>query len=129
MLEPDLAIEREIELPVPAEEAWAAITEADRLEEWFANDVELDLREGGVGVFRWDDGEVRRAVVEEVEPLRRFAFTWEDSPDTTSPDRTSTVVIELEEREGATLVRVRESANAGWATALGLRAMALVAVA
>ena len=120
MPESDLAVEREIELPVPAEEAWAAITEADRLEEWFANDVELDLREGGEGVFRWDDGEVRHAVVEEIEPLRRFAFSWDDSR----------VVIELEEREGgATLVRVRESANAGWATALGLRAMALVAVA
>jgi uncharacterized protein YndB with AHSA1/START domain len=119
MPDPEVVVEREIELPVPAEEAWAAITEAERLEEWFANDVELDLREGGEGVFRWDDGEERRAVVEEVDPLHRFAFSWDGSR----------VVIELEEREGATLVRVRESANAGWATALGLRAMALVAVA
>jgi uncharacterized protein YndB with AHSA1/START domain len=112
-------IEREIELPVSPEEAWAAITEAERLEEWFANDVELDLREGGEGIFRWDDGAERHAVVEEVDPLHRFAFSWDGSR----------VEIELEERDGATVVRVRESANAGWATALGLRAMALVAVA
>src|SRR4051812_20580972 len=45
-----MQIEREIELPVPADEAWEAITDAQRLEEWFANDVELDLREGGEGV-------------------------------------------------------------------------------
>jgi hypothetical protein len=38
-------------------------------------------------------------------------------------------VIELQELGGATVVRVTESASAGWATALGLRAMALVAVA
>ena len=119
-----MQIEREIELPVPAEEAWEAITESERLEEWFANDVELDLREGGAGVFRWADGEERRAVVEEVVPLERFAFSWDGSP-----DGASTVVIELQELDGATLVRVTESANAGWATALGLRAMALVAVA
>jgi len=114
-----MRIEREIELPVPAEEAWEAITESERLEEWFANDVELDLREGGEGVFRWADGEERHAVVEEVVPLERFAFTWDGSR----------VVIELRELEGATVVRVTESANAGWATALGLRAMALVAIA
>jgi uncharacterized protein YndB with AHSA1/START domain len=114
-----MQIEREIELPVPAEEAWEAITESKRLEEWFANDVELDLREGGEGVFRWADGEERHAIVEEVVPLERFSFTWDGSR----------VVIQLEDRDGATLVRVTESANAGWATALGLRAMALVAVA
>jgi len=119
-----MRIEREIELPVPAEEAWEAITESERLEEWFANEVELDLREGGAGVFRWADGEERHAVVEEVVPLERFAFSWD-----ASPDGISHVVIELHEQDGATLVRVSESANAGWATALGLRAMALVAVA
>jgi uncharacterized protein YndB with AHSA1/START domain len=124
MPESDVSVEREIELPVSPQEAWEAITEAEQLQEWFANEVELDLNEGGEGVFRWDDGEERRAVVEEIEPLRRFAFTWEGGP-----DGPSTVAIELEERDGATLVRVRESANAGWATALGLRAMALVAVA
>lgn len=114
-----MEITREIELPVSADEAWDALTDAERLEEWFANEVELDLREGGAGVFRWADGAERHAVVEEVDPLRRFAFSWDGSR----------VVIELEERDGATLVRVTESANAGWATALGLRAMALVAVA
>ncbi len=115
----NVTVEREIELPVSPEEAWDAITEAERLEEWFANEVEIDLREGGEGVFRWGDGEERHAVIEEVDPLRRLAFSWDEGR----------VVIELEERGGATVVRVTESANAGWATALGLRAMALVAVA
>ena len=62
-----MEIEREIVLPVPPDEAWEALTEPEQLEEWFANDVELDTRPGGVGVFRWDDGDVRHAVVETVE--------------------------------------------------------------
>ena len=37
-----MEIEREIVLPVPPEEAWEALTEPEQLEEWFANDVELD---------------------------------------------------------------------------------------
>ena len=45
-------------------------------------------------MFRWDDGEERHAVVEEVEPLRRFAFTWEDGR----------VSIELDEVDGGTRV-------------------------
>ena len=45
-------------------------TEPERLEEWFANDVELDAVPGGEGVFEWDNGEVRHAIVESVEELQ-----------------------------------------------------------
>ena len=40
-------IRREIILPAPREEVWDALTEPDRLADWFANDVDLDLRPGG----------------------------------------------------------------------------------
>src|SRR4051794_3109850 len=69
---------REIVLDAPREEVWAALTEAERLEEWYANDVELDLRPGGEGYFRWGDGDERRAVVEEVDEERRLALRFED---------------------------------------------------
>src|SRR4051812_34140058 len=72
-------VTREIELDAPREEVWEALTDADRLAEWFANDVELEAEPGGEGTFRWDDGEVRHAVVEEVVPLERFTFTWDES--------------------------------------------------
>jgi len=71
-------IEREIVLPVPREEAWEALTEPERLEEWFANDVELDAVPGGEGVFEWDNGEVRHAVVESIEELERLVLRWDD---------------------------------------------------
>ena len=50
-----MQIEREIVFPASPEEVWEALTDPERLEEWFANDVELDPRPGGEGTFRWDD--------------------------------------------------------------------------
>src|SRR2546423_15236029 len=54
-------IEREIVFPASPAEVWEALTEPERLEEWFATEVELDAQPGGEGVFRWGDGDERRA--------------------------------------------------------------------
>jgi uncharacterized protein YndB with AHSA1/START domain len=96
-----MEVTREIVLDAPPDEVWAALTKAERLEEWFANDVELDARPGGAGVFRWDNGEERRAVVEEIEEERRLALRWEDDD--------GLVELELEETESGTVLVVRES--------------------
>ena len=88
-----MEIRREVVLPAEREEVWAALTEPERLEEWFANEVELDARPGGTGVFRWSNGEERHAFVESLEPAERLelaleedatvTFTLEDDPDGT----------------------------------------------
>lgn len=91
---------REIELDAPREEVWAALTEARRLEEWFANDVELDPRPGGEAVFRWENGEERRGVVEELDEERRLALRWDDD---------GVVEIELADSESGTVLVVRET--------------------
>ena len=80
-----MEVTRELVLPAPREEVWEALTSPERLEEWFANDVEFDLGEGE-GEFRWESGEVRRAVVEEADRERRLAIRWWD-PDPTAPGR------------------------------------------
>src|SRR2546430_9307191 len=94
-------IEREIVFPASPEEVWEALTEPERLEEWFASEAELDARPGGEGVFRWGDGEERRAVVREVDEAERLVLDWDDG---------GSVAIELETVEAGTLVRVVESA-------------------
>src|SRR4051812_49995077 len=71
-------IRREIVLPAPREDVWEALTEPERLEDWFANDVDLDLRPGGGASFRWSNGEERHATVTEVDPERRVAVGWGD---------------------------------------------------
>lgn len=112
-----MEIEREVTFPAPPNEVWAAITQAERLEEWFANDVELDPREGGEGVFRWANGEERHAIVRELEEERRIVLDWDDAGSTT---------IELVEVDEGTRVHVLETAP-NFATALELRACAVTA--
>jgi uncharacterized protein YndB with AHSA1/START domain len=112
-------IERDVVLPADPDAVWEALTDAERLEEWFANEVELDPTPGGTGVFRWDDGEERHAVVREAEPGVRLVLDWDDN---------GFVVLELEEVEGGTRLHVVET-SPDWGTALELHALAWTAVA
>ena len=114
-----MEIERDIVFPASPAEVWEALTEPERLEEWFASEVSLDARPGGEGVFRWGDGDERRAVVRELEPEERLVLDWEDE---------GQVVLELEEVDGGTRLHVVET-SPEWSTALELHALAWVAVA
>jgi uncharacterized protein YndB with AHSA1/START domain len=110
-----MQVEREIVFPESPGELWEALTEPAQLEEWFATEVELDARPGGAGVFRWGDGDERRATVREASEAERLVLDWEDDG--------GRVVLELEEVEGGTLLRVVES-TPEFGTALELRALA-----
>ena len=112
-------IEREIVVPEAPHEVWEALIEPERLEEWFATEVELDARPGGEGVFRWGDGDERHAVVRELEETERLVLDWDDG---------GSVAIELEPVVEGTLVRVVES-SPEFAPALELRAFAWTALA
>src|SRR5262245_22927831 len=114
-----MQVEREVVFPASPEEVWEALTEPERLEEWFATEVELDPQPGGEGVFRWGDGDERHATVREVVEEERIVFDWDDG----------SVVLELEEVEDGTLVRVVETTTAEGSTALELRAQAWALVA
>jgi uncharacterized protein YndB with AHSA1/START domain len=109
-------VTREIELDAAPDEVWSAITEPEQLERWFANDVELDPRPGGRAVFRWDNGEERTAVVDEIDAQRRLGLRWDDG---------GTVVLELEETLDGTRLLVVES-SPEFSTALALQALACV---
>jgi uncharacterized protein YndB with AHSA1/START domain len=111
-------IRKEIILPATRDDVWDALTDADRLEDWFANDVELDLRPGGGASFRWSNGEERHATVTEVEPERRLAFDWEDE---------GTVEFTLDDDVDGTRLVIVESSPA-WSTALELHASAFALV-
>ena len=107
-----MEVVREVIFEAPAEEVWEALTDPDRLEEWFANDVEFDPEQGGT--FRWDNGEVRHAIVEELESGRRLALRWWDPA---RPEE-SEVTFTLDETEEGTRLVVTETATAEWAWAL-----------
>ena len=96
-------------LPVSTDEAFALITEPDRLRRWKVVSARVDLRAGGE--YRWTvvPGHVAAGTFTEVEPGRRivFGWGWEGSPDL-GPDA-STVTITVEPADGGTLVTLVHS--------------------
>ena len=110
-------VTRETLFETSTEELWAALTDPERLAEWFSTEAELELVEGGRAAFRWGNGESREAVVEEVEEERRLALTW---------DGGGVVVLELEPVPDGTLLRVTET-SPDFSIALGVQALACLA--
>ena len=91
-------------LPVTPDEAFALITEPERLRRWQTVSARVDLRAGGE--FRWTvtPGHVASGTYREVEPGKRvvFGWGWEGSPDL-APDA-STITITVEPTDGGTLL-------------------------
>ena len=104
-------VTREVDLPASPEEVWEEVAEADRLGDWLDADVELELRPGGTGSFRFADGQVRRALVRDVEPGHRLTFTWWPL---TGHDvgRPTTVTITIEDAPDGSRLRLVESPTA-----------------
>lgn len=69
-------VTRSVVLDAAPAEVWEAITDEGLLSEWLAPEVELDPREGGEVVCRYEDGEERRGEVELIEEAERLAFSW-----------------------------------------------------
>jgi uncharacterized protein YndB with AHSA1/START domain len=69
-------VRRTVHLDANPAEVWEALTDESLLSEWLAPEVELDPREGGELVCRFEDGEERRGEVALVEEAERLAFHW-----------------------------------------------------
>jgi uncharacterized protein YndB with AHSA1/START domain len=108
-------IHKEILLPATREDVWAALTDPNELEQWFANEVDVDLRPGGLAHFRWGNGESREATFTVVEEGERLAFEWADEGE---------VEFTLDDAADGTRLVVVETSPA-WTTALDLQASAL----
>lgn len=85
------SVTRSIELPVPADEAWASMGDAEGLAGWLGDAVELDLVVGAAGTIV-EGGTVRRVVVTEVDAGRSIGFVWWDEA---APQEASVVTIAL----------------------------------
>lgn len=91
-------------LPITPDEAFALITQPERLRRWQTVSARVDLRAGGE--YRWTvaPGHVASGTYREVDPGRRvvFGWGWDGNPDLV-PDA-STVTITVEPTDGGTLV-------------------------
>lgn len=96
-------------LPVSPDEAFALITEPERLRRWQTISATVDLRAGGS--YRWTvtPGHIAEGTYREVEPGRRvvFGWGWEGNPDL--PKDASTVTVTIEPvTEGSRITLVHE---------------------
>lgn len=83
-------------------ELWSALTEPERLGRWLAHVLELDLREGGRFLLRWDESgtEETDGTILALEPgrLLELRWTYPGEPDSVArfelrPDGDGTVLV------------------------------------
>ncbi len=121
-------VERSVVVAASAERVWEALTDSSLLEEWFADEVELEPWEGGELVCRYADGEERRGEVALVEEAERLAFEWHREGE--GPSR---VELTIDAVADGTRVTVIESGDwpaptllaAGWSARLRALPLAL----
>ncbi|KQY56875.1 MULTISPECIES: TIGR03086 family metal-binding protein [unclassified Nocardioides] len=95
---------RTVQLPVTPDEAFALITEPERLRRWQAVSASVDLRVGGD--YRWTvtPGHLAGGTFREVVPGKQVVFGWGWDTDTDLPTDASTVTITLEPNADGTAV-------------------------
>ena len=102
-----MTAEKSVVLPVSPEQAFALLTEPERLRRWKTVSARVDLRAGSE--YRWTivPGHVAAGTFREIEPGRRlvFGWGWEGNHLDLPPD-SSTVTVTFEPTEGGTLVRL-----------------------
>ena len=107
------APECEIFILVPPEEVFTFLIDPDLMMEWFGIENDIDPRPGGKFEVEVSRGNIARGTYTEVIPFRRVTFTWGwISPDpmlAALRPGTSLVEIDLEPKNGGTLLRLRHS--------------------
>jgi uncharacterized protein YndB with AHSA1/START domain len=110
-------IEKQVEIKAPVSRVWRALTDHREFGQWFRVALEGPFAIGeesrghithpGYEHVQW------RAVVQEMEPERRFSFTWHPyaiDPETDYSSEPPTLVeFRLEPTANGTLLRVTES--------------------
>lgn len=85
-------IERTMEFDASPDRVWRAITDPAELSQWFGDDTRLDLVPGAEGAMIWDQHGSYAVRVEEVDPPRRFVWSWVHEPGVAFADAPATRV-------------------------------------
>jgi uncharacterized protein YndB with AHSA1/START domain len=105
----DLIVEREIFIAASLETVFGFLIDPTLMARWIGEEHELDPHPGGIFRVALRTGAVARGAYEEIVPYRRVAFTWGWEGRDDLPPGKSLVEIELEAKDGGTLLRLRHS--------------------
>jgi uncharacterized protein YndB with AHSA1/START domain len=120
-------IERTLELPLPQERVWRALTTAEELSKWFGKCQRIDLRIGGMIEWEWNEADPIKSVIESLEPPRHFAYRWRPGgydPAQANQHYTTLVEFFLEPIPTGTRLQLVESGFASLPIAVQARALA-----
>lgn len=107
----ELQIEREVLIDAPVDVVWRTITQPDQVQQWFADRVELDLKQGGRGLLVFGDQD-DPLVIETVEPPTRFSFRWNyPAGERPGPGNSMLVEFTLAAEGERTRLRVQETGH------------------
>jgi len=102
----------EIEVPVPPDRAWQAVTDPAEVTEWFADVTPVDGIGSPYGID-FGDGSAVEGRVKVLDPGRRVAYSWAWAGEDGGP--VTLVTWEVEPRgEGGSLIRLTHD---GWSEA------------
>ena len=106
-----MKLEKRLQLNVPVERVWSAITDPAEISRWFPDRATLEPRAGGTGSFSWDEYGEHEVRVEVFEPPRRLVWSWASEGDVPYDEATATRVewTLTSTREGGTLLELVET--------------------
>jgi uncharacterized protein YndB with AHSA1/START domain len=103
-------VKYETHIPAPRATVFAFLLDPDKLLRWMGTGAEMNPHPGGVYLLKGVAGKhTARGTFKEVVPVHRLAYSfgW-DHRDEVPPD-SSLIEIDLDEREGGTLLRITHS--------------------
>lgn len=106
----------EIEIDAPIEQVWRALTDAEELTRWFAEEARITPGEGGSYWVSWGEGQAGISKIEIWEPERRLRLAnlhgqSDFGPEAAKQSMKSPIIEEytLTSREGKTVLRLVHS--------------------
>lgn len=125
-----LSLDRDVVIAARRDTVFRFFTDSERWARWWGAGSRVDARPGGEAVIVYPGGSTARGVVELVEPVERFVFTFGyDRPGAPIAPGGSRVTITLTEEAGGTRVRLRHDVAtaelrdqhvAGWRYQMGV---------
>lgn len=105
----DLIVEREIFIAASPETIFRFLVDPALMARWIGEEHVLDPQLGGIFRIALRAGTIASGAYREIVPHRRVTFTWGWEGRDDLPPGASLVEIELEPKDGGTLLRLRHS--------------------